>query len=422
MQGERTKIESVYLECKVMPDEGRLWAQGRLALAGVRKSIPLLMNHHLTWRLAQVSIGDEWKKVDMIERPLPEDSFLHSARLWELQVPEGLEGTRAEVRVAYAGTIGEPGYGLNQISPTFVELAVYGGWYPVLPWLPRHTFKLRLTAPEGWSWIANGLPIARGGPVWMWESTAPDLDITLLGMPEAELGESVSGALWGPRAWLEKVSHIEREYLEAERTLVNWLCSVPRRPVIAYAHRDSGGWYLRNGLIVTQGEGENTLVSRDTRSAMQGILHEVMHFWFGKTSIETYDNWLDEALAEYVSCLVLRDLYGDEWFEQQIAGMRSQLEGEGELPAIRSVIRSQEGAEPLYYKRGALLFHEIRRGMGVEDFKDWVATFAERCLDSDKVTTDDLADSLQRGDLRLVLAHWLDYIGVGVPNHQAGTG
>ncbi len=405
-------LKCVDLECAIEPGEKTLEAKGVLTFSEAAQSVSLMLNHRLAWTRIQVQSVGGWEEIEAIEKPVPQDSFLKFVKLWELGIPSRAAKAPLRVRVAYKGMIAETSFDTGQIDAEFVELAVYAAWYPVLPWMPMHSFKLKLESPPGWSWIANGLRTSTDETSWEWESAAPDADITLVGMPTRLLAQETDALFWGPGDWVESRRDIAEAYLQAESLLVDWLGPMPQRLRVAYAHRDTGGAFSRNGLIVTQGIVKGGQQGpRNYPAIIQSLLHEVMHFWFKKTPIDTYDNWLDEALAEYASLIVAGELYGDEWFSQHIEAKRQQLDQAGDLMPIRSVVRSHPDAYALFYNRGMLLFHEIRQKMGLSWFKDWVAGFAQRCLSSDKITTKDLFHK----DLQSLVDRWLDYEGQGVP-------
>jgi aminopeptidase N len=94
------------------------------------------------------------------------------------------------------------------------------------------------------------------------------------------------------------------------------------------------------------------------------VAHEVAHQWFysvvGNDQVD--EPWLDEALAQYLTLLYYRDLYGDEGavgFEQSFDGRWQRVDGE-EIP-IGMPVKRYSGMEygAIVYGRGPLFFEAL---------------------------------------------------------------
>ncbi|MDT8401169.1 MAG: hypothetical protein RQ743_05700 [Bacteroidales bacterium] len=44
--------------------------------------------------------------------------------------------------------------------------------------------------------------------------------------------------------------------------------------------------------------------------------HEISRLWWLRADANTWEDWLNEGFAEYTALVVLRELYGKEYFEE----------------------------------------------------------------------------------------------------------
>jgi len=148
------------------------------------------------------------------------------------------------------------------------------------------------------------------------------------------------------------------------------------------------------------------------------MCHEMCHDWFCKASVRTYDNWLDEALAEYCSIMVTEDYLKGGYLAKRVEKTKKLLEKQSHVPAIRSLTRDQEEAYAAYYFRGFLLLHKLSEEAGRTKVHEAIGEFAQICVKQKAVTTDMFLDFLEQklGKQATILVNkWLDYEGSGVP-------
>jgi aminopeptidase N len=149
------------------------------------------------------------------------------------------------------------------------------------------------------------------------------------------------------------------------------------------------------------------------------MCHEMCHDWFCKASVRTYDNWLDEALAEYCSIVITDEYLNHGYLKKRVDSTKERLEKQGSIPAIRQLTRDQEEAYAAFYFRGFLLLNEISERFGKEEFHKMVREFAQGCVRQKSVTTDMLLEFMERAlgkEATTIANQWLDYEGIGIPS------
>ncbi len=165
---------------------------------------------------------------------------------------------------------------------------------------------------------------------------------------------------------------------------------------------------------------------RSTGRQMGGevlVAHELAHQWFGVSvrPASTYDNWLSESVAEYLSGMVAQDLKLDNRSVQRSA-MRgwSSLYGEWDgyapwckdwsIEAANSLAGANSGEYRycLLYQRGPRTLHMLRGWMGDQAFltilKRFLATYKNQ-----RVTSDDFSFVLSKAtgkEMRWYVDDW----------------
>lgn len=130
---------------------------------------------------------------------------------------------------------------------------------------------------------------------------------------------------------------------------------------IVIAPREDGGGYCRSNLIVLT---PNDNLDDDIRY-FKYIAHELAHLWWCKATFNSWEDWLNESFAEYSALLVLRDIFGEDEFNQRIEKYKAKAEG---LPPIMGIDRGEEKAYEVLYIKGPLLLYELERTTGREKF------------------------------------------------------
>lgn len=98
------------------------------------------------------------------------------------------------------------------------------------------------------------------------------------------------------------------------------------------------------------------------------IAHEAAHLWWlNATDTQSRHNFLNEAFAEYVSYLAIREIYGKQKFQKQIKQVRKEAQ---DLPSISRWTPQLNGQ--LMYRKGPHLLHQLHKRVGEEQFKKFL--------------------------------------------------
>jgi hypothetical protein len=405
-----------HLDLIVQPDIAgeELSCEGTFTISDPKEEIFFHLNNTLT--ISELFVIDDGleSKVTIEESAIAEDFFIKAAKRIKVVLPNDYsDKEKLRFRISYRGPIQtDQPYKTNYFTSQAIELAIYVAWYPIIQLDDNPSFKVRLIGPTDWTWIMNAerqkeLENNEQKEI-LWKRNDGGTDLTLHGRPQkTAISDQQSQIFWGDKQYYKDFQKLENDILEYRKKLEVWLGEpIVTSFVIAITSRETGGTYVRQGLISTQGKLEQKYYTTLKQRFLRGWMHEIAHLWFIASEKSTYHNWLDEALAEYSSLLLSEHFYGPNFVEQYKARVREVITKEDELPAIQEITRAHKQSMKVFYYWGSLIIDKIRQEMGRESFLEAMKVFVQKSREKKKVVTQDLIDSLNSVDK----TDWTDFI------------
>ena len=415
------------LKCIINPKKGQIKVSGTIIIPSSVDSAFFILNRGLQWKKTVRRTASGERKITVSRTDAIEVPKFYNGNLWTFDV---LDAHQEEfvIEIEYGGQIHPPVKeskmpAMGYIKRDFVELACYSAWYPVpFNMETNMSYELTIEGPADWTWEANAMlqrVESKGdSALWRLKQTRPVNDITIVGLPKRDAYLDSESLFWGPRDMVGSHKVLDTSAREMRKLLEAWLGPRDTNDSLRFAitPRKLGVAYARSGLIVVGG-GYSTDASL-RRPVLQSMCHEICHDWFCKASVKTYDNWLDEALAEYCSIMITDDYLNEGYLESRVEKTKQSLEKQGNIPAIRSLTRDQEAAYAAYYFRGFLLLHEVSEKIGRSEFRKMIGEFAQICVKSRTITTEFFLEFMEQKlgtKARKIACDWLDYDGIGTP-------
>ena len=132
-----------------------------------------------------------------------------------------------------------------------------------------------------------------------------------------------------------------------------------------------------------------------------GIIgHEIAHFWWSAANPQTWEDWLNEAFAEYSKLIYLKERYGIELFAKRIEGYRKNSMN---TPPIWGADRNSPQAYTIFYKKGAVILYDMEQKIGTEKFMDFLKTLATK-----KVNTTAVFLALVEENISKEMGMWIE--------------
>jgi len=418
------------LNCEIVPQKGKLSVNGEVHVPISKAKFLFVLNRGLRWKGVSQRIGEESHPVSLHRTDELEVPRFYNGDLWAVETKTEPENNKLQrvIQFEYTGQIHPPRKDselpqMGYIKNNFVELSCYSAWYPVpLSMETYMSYNVSLNGPADWTWDANGVHIGTETSdktsIWKWKQDRKVNDLTLVGLPHRNAHIDPSSVFWGTKEMVGSQRVFEDHISKLRVMLEDWLgprvTKAPLRFVLT--PRQKGGAYSRAGMVVVGGGYPTEFSLR--HQVLQAMSHEVCHDWFCKASPMTYDNWVDEALAEFCSIHVVNDYVNEDFLTSQASKIRDRLEKAGELPSIRSLVREKDESYAAFYYRGFLLLNETSETVGASKFREAIGEFAMICTQSETITSDMFLDHIQKKlgkKPRTRMEEWLEYSGKGVP-------
>jgi hypothetical protein len=143
-----------------------------------------------------------------------------------------------------------------------------------------------------------------------------------------------------------------------------------------------GGGYSRKNCIVMRSKKFDLHLKR-------GIGHEIAHFWWSNANVTSWEDWLNESFAEYSMLMYLRERFGQDVFDGQIEGYKTNV---ANTPPVWGIDRNAKEAYTVLYEKGSLILYELEQKMGQVQFNEMLKSVAE----NEVKTTEELLGLLEK--------------------------
>ncbi len=271
-----------------------------------------------------------------------------------LPVPVGAE----RVEVAYRIDIGDDRW-------PYLVLGAGEGWYPERPGA-MVTFELRLTAPETWASLTQGVPDPADPR--RWRQRDPQRAIYLVAGPwQARSAER--GDLRAATFLIADEPALSDRYLEAAldamQSYSGILGAYPYHSFTLVENRQQTGWGFPGFTLL------GSEVIRLPFIVHTSFPHEVLHNWWGNGVFadRSAGNW-SEGLTTYLSDHLFRERSGQgrQYRFDALVNWQDFTGGNRDFPLAEFRGRHDRATQAVGYGRGMFLFHMLRRRLGDDRF------------------------------------------------------
>ncbi|QOR36043.1 hypothetical protein IMX26_04305 [Clostridium sp. 'deep sea'] len=265
------------------------------------------------------------------------------------------------VEFDFEGHISLTEYDLNRISNSFIELNLYSPWYPVIKDFNQSKTTITVKGLQDYFIIKGN----KKNDVW--NIAINDFDSYIIGYNNPII-KTVNTKFCTVNIVAAKNSNILMLSKNMIGEVLNYCNNTLKSSIsdaildIAVVPRTNGGGYCRRNLIVSP---EDNYQNNEWKFDMF-LLHEVSHLWFTGANTNSWEDWLNESFAEYISLLYIEQKYGKKYYNFKID---NYIEITKDCAAIKGSNRhSKEGAKIRY--KGTLLLHNLRKQFGIDVIKD----------------------------------------------------
>lgn len=106
--------------------------------------------------------------------------------------------------------------------------------------------------------------------------------------------------------------------------------------------------------------------------------HELAHQWFGDliTAQSGKHHWLQEGFATYYALLAEKEIFGDDYFYNELYDYALQLRNAAKTDTIP--VMNEKASSLSFYKKGAWVLHTLREDIGAKNFQKAVKKYLKK--------------------------------------------
>ncbi|WP_420033124.1 aminopeptidase N [Streptomyces sp. cg28] len=315
----------------------------------------------------------------------------------------------------------------------------------------KAVFDLTVTAPDGWTVLANGVTEHLGDGTWR-ATTTPLLSTYLVAVaagPWHSIRTEHRGLPFGLHCRRSLAPHLDAdadEILDVTRACYDRYHEKFDEPYPfdsydqAFVPEFNAGAMENPGLVTFRDEFVYRSAVTDTERQLRAmvIAHEMAHMWFGDlVTLKWWDDiWLNESFAEYMGYQTLTEAtrFEDTWVDFGISRKAWGYDADQrpsthpvapeDVPDTASALLNFDG---ISYAKGASALRQLVNWLGEKDFLAGINTHFERHKFGN-ATLADFIESLSSGasgtdrDVHAWADTWLRTTGVDTLTGHVGTG
>ncbi|WP_353148170.1 M1 family metallopeptidase [Flavobacterium sp.] len=142
--------------------------------------------------------------------------------------------------------------------------------------------------------------------------------------------------------------------------------------------------------------------------------HELAHQWFGDliTAQSGKHHWLQEGFATYYALLAEKEIFGDDYFYNELYDYALQLKSAAKTDTIP--VMNEKASSLSFYKKGAWALHTLREDIGAKKFQKAVKKYLKKYQYRNVITDEFLAEIKKvskKFDTESFKSKWLETAG-----------
>ncbi|KJF42166.1 M1 family aminopeptidase [Draconibacterium sediminis] len=298
--------------------------------------------------------------------------------------PIRIENNTIALSFSYKGKLSElPKYFGNIISEDWTELGLYYPWFPYSSDISLYTYKVTVQIDKRYNVFGMG-KTTFNGTNYIIENQHPTNDIVVCASKDVLLSHSTQGDFTSsiyhhnvPDSVLPKLHH---DFNLIYAKLSNLYGEAKNEITVIISKRETGGGYARIGGIFLGGFHPGDYFDKEERY-YRYFAHEIAHLWWFKADVNSWEDWLNEGIAEYSALAIIRDLFGEESFHTRLSKKKESCKNSDPLWEFD---RMSKNAYSLLYNKAPLLLFSLEEKIGKSRFNEFLNRFLSDDIHSTK--------------------------------------
>ncbi|MFO7652687.1 MAG: hypothetical protein R6X25_02590 [Candidatus Krumholzibacteriia bacterium] len=283
-------------------------------------------------------------------------------------------GDPVTIAFAHAGVLDAwPEWSASVIGSDWTEMGLYFPWFPDFAGLAPYTYRVAIvTDPSRTVWALGAA--SRDGDARVFTTTAPTNDIVVVASPDLRIHQADGVQVVSRTLAPATVDTLAADLTAMRARYTAWFGPTPGGLALVESSRERGGGYARRGALYLAGLADADYF--DLREGYARYLgHELAHLWWYRADTGTWEDWLNESLAEFSALALVRERFGPDAYAARLARKRETCAG---TPPIVGLDRNgSEHAEAVLYGKGPVLLAELEDRLGEAALRELLrATYA----------------------------------------------
>ena len=356
------EIKNYMLDVDIDVAKRKLDVQGTIEIDFQNKdSITLLLWENTT--IHEINIGE-----DNVEY-----SFDTSGTSPIIYIPNGRKlvlknikdkNTISTIKFSYTCDMKKAGGWAKSFSEDWIELGYYTAWYPVHNGSKNFHSTLNISIDNEYKVSGSGM-VTQNGNSWEIKHYWPVFDNVIIAAKDLKVKSIGNKNV--------KTDIVYTKFPESDIDSISFLCSKIFEYYSEIYGKQENAYlkYVINPLKGMGGYSRKKFVcikaSEFNQYLREGIAHEMAHFWWNMAETGSWEDWLNEAFAEYSMLIYLREK-GDKdkkIYEKHVNEFREWTK---DTPPIWGIDRASPDAYAALYNKGSLILLEFEDKIGSEAF------------------------------------------------------
>jgi hypothetical protein len=287
--------------------------------------------------------------------------FTPKGKTLTVKRPVEIKGSNQRIHLIYTSDMSELGNSWEgAFTDEWIELAVYSGWYPIQG--GNYSAELKVYINEEYKVTGSGAVSEKNG-FWEINKSWKSFDIVLMASKDLK-----------SKVYKENDTKIQIDYTNlsdaGSDSTVNDCKFAFRLFEDSFGKKNDsnlkivmgparkGGGYSRKHFITMPANNYSPNLS-------YGNAHEIAHFWWSNAPTNTWEDWLNEAFAEFSALVFMRERFGVNEFNRFINEYKEKTI---DTAPVWGVDRQSQEAYYVLYMKGSLILSDLEQKLGTEQF------------------------------------------------------
>ena len=303
--------------------------------------------------------------------------YMPDAIKYTLKSPESFN-KKARISFKYSGKITQwHKWSASVIGKEWTEMACYFPWYPYHMQFRPFTYQVDITPIKDYNIFLMGQKNRVDDGI-RFKTPYPTNDIVVCASKNLKTIKHELGNFTFKLAYTTLsdtlINTLSADVKKILTTYNQWFIASDTSICLIESMREKGGAYARKGGMYLTDLNKTAYFDRRKRY-MRYLSHEISHLWWYRANTNSWEDWLNEGFAEYSALMIIRDQYGQDYFQSWIDHKKKQMKA---TEPIWHCDRNSKNAYTILYSKAPVLIYQLEQKIGKKAFNKLIQTMQKK--------------------------------------------